>query len=108
MKTAINLLALTATVTLFSSAFAGDGPPIGTLVPIDESKYDLNRKEFVEKNDVFNRITKEAYLREIFSVKEKLGKYVVRETQQVARPVDQEVYVVVNPQSAQKWVYQNR
>jgi hypothetical protein len=41
-------------------------------------------------------------------VKEKFGKYVVRETQQVARPVDQEVYVVVNPQSAQKWVYQNR
>ena len=107
MKTEIKIFALTAMFTLFSSAFA-NGPPIGTLVPIDESKYDLARKEFVEKNDVFNRITKEAYLREIFSVKEKLGKYVVRETQQVARPVDQEVYVVVNPQSAQKWIYQNR
>ena len=48
MKTEIKIFALTAMVTLYSSAFA-NGPPIGTLVPIDESKYDLNRKEFVEK-----------------------------------------------------------
>jgi len=96
-------------LTLFIGiANAGDGPAIGTLVPIDEAKYDINNKQFIEKSDVFNRLTKEAYLREIFSVKARDTKYVVRETQQVARPVDQEVFVVVNPQSAQKWVYQNR
>jgi hypothetical protein len=101
-------LTLVISMTLSAVAYAGDGPPIGSLVPIDGNKYDLNHKEFVEKSDVFNRLTKEAYLREIYSVKDKGMKYVVRETQQVSRPVDQEVYVVVNPQSSQKWIYQNK
>jgi hypothetical protein len=102
MKTALKLLALAMTVTVFSSAFAGDGPAIATLVPIDESKYDIANKQFVEKSDVMNKITKDVFVREIYAVKEKYVpfKYVVLE--------DRSAYVVVNTQAAQKWVYQNR
>jgi|GEM_PF-4096574 hypothetical protein len=105
MKTAIKIFALTATVTLFSSAFAAEGPLLSTLVPIDENKYDMDGKQFIEKSDVLNRLTKDTYVREIFKVRERVAipfKYVVQENR------EQSPYVLVNPQEAHKWVYQNR
>jgi len=106
MKTSFKLFALALSFTLISAAFAADGPVLSTLVPIDENKYDMDNKQFVEKNDVLNRLTKDTYLREIFMIKEKITiptKYVVQEIR------EQSPYVLVNPQAVNnKWVYQNR
>ena len=103
MKSLAKLFALTLSITAFSAAFAADGPLLSTLVTIDESKYDMENKQFVEKSDVLSRLTKETYVREIFKVKERVAipyKYVVQE--------NRDPYVLVNPQEAHKWVYQNR
>ena len=107
MKTSIKILnpifALSSLLTLASAAFAADGPLLSTLVPLDENKYDMSSKQFVETGDVLNRLTKETYLREVYMVKEKQPaaptKYVVQEIRDV----------IVNPQAVNsKWVYQNR
>lgn len=106
MKTSFKLFALVLSFTLISTTFAADGPALSTLVPIDENKFDMDNKQFVEKSDVLNRLTKDTFLREIFMVKEKITiptKYVVQEIR------EQSPYVLVNPQTVNnKWVYQNR
>jgi len=107
MKTSIKIFALSSLLTLTSAAFAVDGPLLSTLVPLDENKYDMINKQFVEASDVLNRLTKEAYMREVYMVKEKQipapTKFVVQENR------DQSPYVIVNPQAVNnKWVYQNR
>jgi len=103
MKSLVKLIALTVAITALSVAYAAEGPLLSTLVTIDESKYDMDNKQFVEKSEVLSRLTKETYVREIFKVKERVAipfKYVVQE--------NREPYVLVNPQEAHKWVYQNR
>ena len=104
MKALAKLFALTVSITAFSAAFAAEGPLLSTLVPIDENKYDMDNKQFIEKSDVLNRLTKDTYVREIFKVRERMipFKYVVQENR------EQSPYVLVNPQEAHKWVYQNR
>ena len=91
-------------------ASAEEGPAINTLVPIDQSKYDIDKKESVEKSDVLNRLTKETYFREIFKVNEKAP--APKTATVVLESRSQEVYVRVNPtQQPAKvpgWAYQNR
>ena len=104
MKALAKFFALTVSISACSAAFAAEGPLLSTLVPIDENKYDMDGKQFIEKSDVLNRLTKDTYVREIFKVKERVVpfKYVVQENR------EQSPYVLVNPQEAHKWVYQNR
>ncbi len=93
------------------------GPNIATLVPIDESRFDIDNRKSVEKSDVLNRLTKDTYYREIFEVKEiqraPQTAFIVRETRpkNVVVTEDEEVFVRVNkvPQvNTPGWSYQNR
>jgi hypothetical protein len=100
-----------------ATVFAKDGPNIATLVPIDESRYDIDNRKSVDKSDVLNRLTKETYFREIFQVTEIQRQpqtaYIVRETRSknVTVTEDEDVFVRVNkvPQvNTPGWSYINR
>jgi len=108
MKALAKFFALTVSISVCSAAFAAEGPLLSTLVPIDENKYDMDGKQFIEKSDVLNRLTKDTYVREIFKVREKVMPVVVPFKYVVQENREQSPYVLVNPQEAHKWVYQNR
>ena len=111
----IPAIALALAATFSIGAFAKEGPSLATLVPIDETKFDMNSKKSVEKSDVLNRLSKETFYREIFEVKEIVKApqtaYIVRESKPAMQKVEEDVYVRVN--RAQQvntpgWSYQNR
>ena len=109
---AVIFAAISATFSV--ATFAKDGPNLASLVTIDESKFDLNKKNSIGKSDVLNRLTKETFNREIFEVKEFVQTaYIVRESQPVARTVTEEREVYVRVTKVPKvdtpgWSYINR
>jgi hypothetical protein len=112
------ILAATASALMLATgvaptvAMAQSGPNVATLMPIDESRYDLANKKSVEKSDILNRLTKETYFREVFQVTGKPDvAFIVRETKPKMVQDQEEVFVRVNkvPQAnTPGWSYMNR
>jgi hypothetical protein len=99
--------------SLLNAVAFGAGVNMSTLVPIDESQYDMNNKKLIDKSNVLNRITKEINFREIFEVKQlpQEPKYVfiVKESMPRATTTEVDQFVLVNrQQSSAPWAYQNR
>ena len=88
---------------------------IETLVPIDESKYDMENKQKIETSDIFNRLTKETFQREIFKVNE-ISKnlktaYIVNEPVSIetTKEIAIEKYVIVTKNENDfAWAYQSQ
>jgi hypothetical protein len=102
-------VALSSTL-LASFAFAQSGPPSATLVPLDHSRYDIDKKVLEDRSRVLHRATRNAFDREVYKVPTRPEfVFVTNETMTVtSRPVEQKDWAIVERQAVAPttpWAY---
>jgi len=97
---------------LATACFAQSGPPPATLVPLDHSRFDIDKKVLEDKSRVLHRATRNVFDREVYKVPTRYVPefvFVTNETMTItSRPVEQKDWAVVERQAVAPqtpWAY---
>jgi len=96
-----------------TACFAQSGPPSGSLVPLDENRFDILKKVIeVPKTNVLHRQTRNQFEREVYRVPSREFVFVTNETMEVnSRPVEKKGWALVEPQAVSPqapWLYKTK